>query len=128
MRKFLLYLQSVCYIVAGINLFIEVPFYVRMMPEYLPWPLQLVCISGVTEIVLGGMLLFRRSRKTACVFIVLMLMAFMPVHIYLIQLGSKTGGWPLLIAWVRLPMQVLFVYWAWFFYQHPDIYEKKYST
>jgi uncharacterized membrane protein len=121
MRKFFLCFQSVFYIVAGINHFIEVAFYEKMIPGYLPWPLQLVSISGVAEIILGAMLLFRSTRKTACVFIVLMLIAFMPVHIYLIQLGMKTGGLPLFIAWVRLPIQVLFVYWAGFFYRHPDI-------
>jgi uncharacterized membrane protein len=121
MRKFFLYFQSIFYIAAGINHFIEVAFYEKMIPGYLPWPQHLVTVSGVAEIILGLMLLFRQLRKTACILIVLMLMVLMPVHIYLIQLGSKMGGLPLFLAWIRLPFQVLFVYWAWFFYRNPDI-------
>jgi uncharacterized membrane protein len=127
MRKFFLYLLSVFYIIAGLNHFINIPFYIKMIPGYLPWPLFLVYLSGLAETALGILVLSRKFRKISCVIIILMLIAFMPVHIYLIQLAEKTGEIPLYIAWIRLPFQVLFVYWAWYFYKNPDIsgYEKK---
>ena len=47
------------FVVAGILHFAKTPFYVAIMPPYLPWPLQLVYISGTAEIGLGALLLSR---------------------------------------------------------------------
>ena len=57
------YLLSLFFIAAGINHFWHTPFYVAMMPPYLPAPLALVYLSGVAEIGLGALLLFRRGLK-----------------------------------------------------------------
>lgn len=51
------YLFGVLFIAAGANHFINPGFYIRMMPSYLPWHAELVAVSGVAEVVLGGMLL-----------------------------------------------------------------------
>ncbi|OYY52007.1 MAG: hypothetical protein B7X59_08605, partial [Polaromonas sp. 39-63-203] len=47
------YLLGLLFVAAGINHFWHTPFYVAMMPPYLPAPLALVYFSGVAEIGLG---------------------------------------------------------------------------
>ncbi len=59
------YLLSLFFIAAGLNHFWHTPFYVAMMPPYLPAPLALVYLSGVAEITLGALLLFRHWQVIA---------------------------------------------------------------
>jgi uncharacterized membrane protein len=53
------------WIVAGANHFFNTPFYVSIMPPYLPWHLALVYISGIAELGLGALLLFQRWSVSA---------------------------------------------------------------
>src|SRR4051794_6354655 len=46
-------LFGVLFILAGLNHFRVPEFYVNIMPPYLPWPRELVYLSGVCEVVLG---------------------------------------------------------------------------
>ena len=57
------YLLGAFFIAAGLNHFWHTPFYVAMMPPYLPAPLALVYLSGVAEIGLGALLLFSRWQR-----------------------------------------------------------------
>jgi uncharacterized membrane protein len=89
------------------------------MPKWLPAHAFLIYLSGMMEIVLGIMLLFSRTKKLAALFIILMLVAFLPAHIYMIQIAPFQLGKILvtpLIAWVRLPFQLLLIGWAWYYY------------
>jgi uncharacterized membrane protein len=90
------------------------------MPKWLPAPGFLIYFSGILEIVLGILLLIKKTRKLAALLIILMLVAFLPAHIYMIQITpfmlGKISVTPL-IAWVRLPLQLLFIGWAWYYYK-----------
>ena len=48
------WLMGVLFVLAGVNHFFNTDFYVRIMPPYLPWPRELVYLSGVFEAALGG--------------------------------------------------------------------------
>ncbi|KQM67345.1 hypothetical protein ASE74_07750 [Pedobacter sp. Leaf216] len=90
------------------------------MPKWLPVPGFLIYFSGILEIILGVLLLFSGTRKLAALLIILMLIAFLPAHIYMIQLAPFKLGKILVtpfIAWLRLPVQLLFVGWAWYYYK-----------
>ena len=51
------WLIGVGFLLAGANHFLSPDFYVRIMPPYLPWHLELVYLSGVCEVALGVLLL-----------------------------------------------------------------------
>lgn len=87
-----------------------------MIPPYLPNPRLLVFLSGVAEIMLGAGLLFPETRSLSAWGIILMLIAFMPVHIYMLQSEKfrKLSRWAL---WARLPLQLVLIYWA---YQYTE--------
>jgi uncharacterized membrane protein len=119
MKKILLYLQSVFYIAAGINHFRKPGIYDTLIPPYLPAHQTINFIAGVAEIILGFCLLFLFTRKWASYGIVLMLLAFIPAHIYHILMKGCLPGlcfspW---IAWVRLlVIHPLLIAWAWWYH------------
>jgi len=118
--KTFLWIYGLLYILAGINHFISTPGYLTIMPKWLPAHVFLIYLSGLMEIVLGIMLLFSRTKKMAALLIILMLIAFLPAHIYMIQIAPFQLGKILvtpLIAWVRLPFQILLIGWAWYYYR-----------
>jgi len=118
--KFFLWLSASFYILAGCNHFISAPFYYGIMPEWLPAHSFLIFASGVIEIFLGISLLFKASRKLAALLIILMLLAFIPVHIDMISKAPFSLGKlkiTVLIAWIRIPLQFLLICWAWYYYR-----------
>ena len=59
------YVFSAFMIGAGILHFVSPEFYLRIMPPYLPWHLELVYLSGVCESALGLLLLVPRFSRWA---------------------------------------------------------------
>ena len=119
--KLILWIYAVFYIVAGINHFVSTEAYYAIMPKWLPAHSFLIFLSGAIEIILGIMLLFSKTRKLASISIILMLIAFLPAHIYMIQIAPFMLGKILVtpfITWTRLPLQVLFICWAWYYYRN----------
>ena len=105
------------YIGAGINHFWHPNPYYALIPLYLPQPVIINTVSGATEILLGLLLIFSRTRKFAAYGIMVLLLLFIPAHIRMIQEGWCTGtgfcltGWA---TWLRLfPGQFILIAWAW---------------
>ena len=117
LRKFSLLAMIAVYLLAGINHFIKPAMYYPIIPPYLPWPVTINIISGIAEIILAGMLVFESTRRLAAIGIIIMLIAFIPAHVYMIQKGgcmSAAVCIPAWAAWVRLfPLQFVLMYWAW---------------
>ncbi len=109
--------MTVFYIVAGINHFRNPENYYVIIPSYLPNPVLINIISGIAEIVLGILLIFPKTRKLAAYGIIILLVAFIPAHICMIQKGWCMGSGyclPAWATWVRLfPLQFLLMWWAW---------------
>ncbi|MGY3215382.1 DoxX family protein [Mucilaginibacter sp. HD30] len=104
------------YAAAGINHFRVPEFYIAIIPQYIPHPQFMNAAAGIFEIIFGLGLAFKVTRKYAAWGIVLMLVAFLPVHISMItdapfRLGATTVN-PLL-AWLRLALQPVLIAWAW---------------
>ncbi|PJZ45181.1 motility protein [Leptospira brenneri] len=116
MKKFLVYSLSAFYITAGINHFFSPEFYLEMMPDYLPFHELLNVTSGLAEITLGSLVLYERMRKIICYGIILLLLAIYPANINMLltALEGKDFGFPIWALYARLPIQFLFIYWAWF--------------
>ena len=104
------------YIAAGINHFRAPEFYIAIIPQCIPYPQFMNAAAGIFEIIFGLGLAFKVTRKYAAWGIVLMLAAFLPVHISMItdapfRVGTTTVN-PLL-AWLRLALQPALIAWAW---------------
>ena len=109
-----LMVMGIFYISIGISHFTSPIWYVKIVPPYLPYKLELVYISGLFEILFGGMLLFKKTRFLAGWGLILLLIAVYPANIYLAQTNGAAMNTTPLIAWGRLPVQFIFVglaYW-----------------
>ena len=115
-KKMTIYFMSAAYIYVGIRHFIDPDFFLAIMPDYLPLHLEAVYLSGVFEILLGGMLLFKEYRKVAGWGLIALLLAVFPANIYLAQneIAQQSINISQTAAIVRLPFQALFIgiaYW-----------------
>jgi uncharacterized membrane protein len=115
-HSFSRYVMSLFYIAAGLNHFINPNFYLPLIPPYLPYHSAINITSGVVEILLGLLLIPTTTRKWAAYGIILMLIGFIPAHIYFIQQNSCAGNLcvPIWMGWVRLLIiHPVLLYWAW---------------
>lgn len=106
------------YFLAGFNHFIKPTNYINLIPSYLLWPETLNYLAGFFELIFAILLIPIKTRRYASWGIILMLIAFMPTHIYMIQKASinplelgKIKITPF-IAWLRIPLQGILVIWA----------------
>ncbi len=113
-RVVLRWLLVVGMVLAGANHFREPEVYVAMMPGGLPWPLELVYISGVFEILGGLGLILPRTRRVAGWGLIALFIAVFPANLNMainhLPLGDRVvPAWAL---WARLPLQLVFIAWA----------------
>ena len=110
-----MYVMAVLYIAAGINHFVNPKFYVKIMPNWMPWHEPLVLISGIAEVVLGVLLIPEATRPYAAWLIIAMLIVFFAVHIDMVvdfYQNNKPGLWLVIL---HVPLQFVFIWWAWLY-------------
>ena len=110
-KKITIYFMGSAYIYVGIRHFIDPDFFLAIMPDYLPYHLEAVYISGVFEILLGGMLFFKKLRRLGAWGLIALLIAVFPANIYLVQNEAAQQALNIsqTMALIRLPFQALFI-------------------
>jgi len=108
-------LMGSLYVVAGVGHFVITRAYVRIMPDYLPVHRELVLISGVAEIAGGLGVLIPATRRAAAWGIVVLLVAVMPANLWMAQHPELTPGVPVWALWLRVPLQLPLMWWAWIY-------------
>jgi uncharacterized membrane protein len=112
LRLTLTFLFSLLLIIAGINHFIHPGVYASLIPGWLPLTATNY-VTGMIETALGAGLLFTPSRRMAAIGTILLMVFFLPFHVYdVFRLHPAIGSTKL--ALIRLPLQFLLIYWAWF--------------
>ena len=111
MKAFSKYLLALFLVVAGTLHFIVPDVYSKIMPPSLPWPLELVYLSGAIELMLGLLLLVPRYARWAAWGIIALMIAVFPANLFLYQHQEIMPGPPLLHL-LRLPLQAVFILWA----------------
>ena len=117
-KTILLYLMSAFYVFAGYNHLVNPEFYLAIMPPNLPEPELLNVVSGLAEIVLGVFLLDARTRALAAWGTIALLVAVFPANVYAATANVGSGGpgtGPGTAGWIRLPFQIVFIAWAWWY-------------
>jgi uncharacterized membrane protein len=107
--------MGVLYVVAGTAHFVLMRTYEGIMPDYLPAHRALVLVSGVAEIVGGLGVLVPQTRRAAAWGIVVLLICVMPANVWMVQHPERYPGFPLWAMWVRLPLQLVLIWWAWLY-------------
>lgn len=114
------YLLAIFILASGVMHFTNSAFYLSIMPPYIPWHLAMVYISGLFEIVLGLMLMVPKFTRLAAWGIIALLIAVFPANIHM-ALHTELYSYISPIAlWLRLPLQGVFIAWAYWFTLKPD--------
>ncbi|WP_394830096.1 DoxX family protein [Pendulispora rubella] len=92
--------------------------FIRIVPTWLPNPRALVLVSGFFEIAGGVGLLLPFTQRLAAWGLIVLYVAVFPANVHMavhrISLDPKRPIPPYLL-WLRLPFQLLFIAWAWWF-------------
>lgn len=117
-KRVLLWVMGIFYVLAGIMHFVRPEVYLPMMPPYLPWHLALIYLSGLAEVVVGVGVLIPGTRRMAAWATILLLIAIFPANIHIALnnvplFGAEEGAG--IFNWVRLPVQGVLILWAWWY-------------
>lgn len=115
MKRISRYIMAVFYVVAGVNHIINPAFYLKIMPAWLPFHKELVLISGLFEILFGVLLFFSSTKRFAAWGVLALLVAVFPANIQMMLNYQQENNPQLWIAVLRLPLQVLLIWWAYGF-------------
>jgi len=106
------YLFGLLFILAGANHFRKPILYLRIMPPYVPIKSTMVQLSGIAEMVFGLMLLNPETQEIAAWAIIVMLILFIPIHIYMFQNKEASLKLPKWALALRIALQFFLLYWA----------------
>ena len=109
------FLFGAFFIVAGITHFTNEAFFTSIVPPYLPWPVAIVYVSGVAEIVLGALLMVPSRTVLAGWGLIALLIAVFPANLHMAMnpgLYPATSPTALLIL---LPVQGVLIALAYWF-------------
>jgi uncharacterized membrane protein len=111
------YLYAVFLVVAGVMHFVNEPFYMKIMPDYIPFELHrpAVIVSGLAEIALGLLLAYRPTMRLAAWGTIALLIAVFPANIYVYQHQEIFPDVSPALHLLRLPLQGVLILWAWWY-------------
>ena len=106
---------AVLMILAGIQHFRDPAMYGPIIPDGIPKDL-VTYLSGVVELLLGVGLFLQRYRRLASFGVLILMIAFLPLHVADVFRDAPAMGSKLL-AYIRLPLQFMLIGWAWLVYK-----------
>jgi uncharacterized membrane protein len=110
-------LLAIFMITAGTLHWVTPDPFVKIVPSFLPYPLALVYISGVFEILGGVGLLVPPVSQAAAWGLIALFIAVFPANINMAVNRIQMDGIPDsdLLRWGRLPLQAVLIAWAWWY-------------
>jgi len=109
-----LYIMAAFYIAAGVSHFIMPKFFIKFTPDWVPAPEKVNVLVGIIEITLGIALLYASTRSYAAIGIIALLIAVFPAHLKYHQMVKHSHKY-VIVSWLRMPLQVVLIYWAYTF-------------
>src|SRR6267378_2935767 len=86
---------------------------IRMTPQWVPRPRAIVFFTGLCEIAGAIGLVIPATRPAAGIALILFFIAVLPANIQAARAGITLRGRPATPLWLRIPMQVLFIFFVW---------------
>ncbi len=109
-----LLIMAAFYMFAGVSHFRRPVFFLSITPKWVPFPKIVNFLVGGIEIIAGFLLFFDPTRSYAAWSIVILLILVFPANVYHFQKAIRKKQHILFTA-MRLPMQLLLLYWAYGF-------------
>ncbi len=112
LKLVLTFLFGAFMIFGGVNHFLKPAMYFPFFPDFLPKE-ALNYWTGIAEIIVGIGVFIPKYRTQSALGILIMMLAFLPLHIWDVfsenpAIGSHQA------AIIRLPIQFVFILWAWY--------------
>ena len=108
---------AVMLIVTGISHFTNTDLMIEMMPDFMPAKREIVYFTGICELLATIGLLWEKTFKLTAVMLIIFFVAILPANIIgsikQVQLGGMENGVMYLLF--RIPLQILFIFWAYYF-------------
>ncbi len=118
LRKLGKSLFAALFLVGGVSHFTRTEFFLKAMPPALPYPRELVLISGAIEIALGILLLWPATSRLAAWGLIALLVAVFPANVSMYQ-HPEIFPYPPNLLLLRLPLQGLLILWAYLYTRRP---------
>jgi uncharacterized membrane protein len=104
-------------VAAGVLHFVIPRSYQRIVPRFLGHAPLLVAVSGVAELAAGALVAVPRTRRLGAGLAFVLFLVVWPANIQMaLDGGLPDAGFPAgsaLVAWLRVPLQVPLLVWAW---------------
>ncbi|MGX5821015.1 DoxX family protein [Chitinophaga lutea] len=95
-----------------------------MLPDFVPFKKEVVILTGLLEVAAGIALLFPATRRLTGLLLIAYFILILPSNIYAafkhvnLATAAYDGKGPSYL-WIRVPEQVLYIFWAWYFSVRP---------
>jgi uncharacterized membrane protein len=121
-KEILRVVLAIAIITVGALHFLKPEPFIKIMPSQLPYPAELVYISGFFEILGGIGLLIPFVSVAAAWGLIALFIAVFPANINQAVNSIPIEGIPNnpVFYWVRLPFQAVLIAWAWWYTQNPQ--------
>lgn len=109
------YIIGGLFLITGILHFVKPQFFLKIMPDYIPYHLAMVYISGAAEILGGLGVIFDQTQVWAGWGLILLLIAVFPANINMTLESVQKSGYTSLFSLatiIRLPLQFVLIYWV----------------
>ncbi len=115
-------LMGTLYLASGALHFAATPRYMTIVPPYLPAHRSLVLLSGAAEIAggLGILTPIPAVQRAAAWGLIALLIAVLPANLYMATGHAAFPSIPQWVGWLRLPLQLPLIYWAWLYTRTPS--------
>lgn len=112
--------MSVMLLLTGIGHFLFPTGMALMLPDFIPFKLALIYLTGLIEIAAAIGLLIPRIQKLTAWLLIIFFISIFPANIYAavhhVNLQTATyDGSGLNYLWFRVPLQILFIGWVYCF-------------
>ena len=108
---------GVLFIFTGIGHFIQTGPMAQMLPDFVPFRVPLVYVTGLLEFAIALGLFIPGTRRLAGWAAAAVLVLFFPANVYAAFAQVPMGGhaWGPVYLLIRAPLQAAIVAWAWWF-------------
>jgi len=109
-------------VLVGLLHFLKPEPFVKIVPDFLPYPLALVYISGFFEILGGVGLLIPSVSRAAAWGLIALFIAVFPANINMAVNNIAIAGIPhnQFLYYARLPLQGVLIAWAYWYTKEPE--------
>ncbi|MBO6753948.1 MULTISPECIES: hypothetical protein [Spongiibacter] len=95
----------------GVAHFLVAEGFAAIVPPFLPWPLAIVWLTGVAELIMAPMVFWPRYREPVGKLMALYCLLVLPANIYQAISGVEGvgGDLPESFLWLRIPLQFVLI-------------------